>query len=275
MWVRTSKAPLHDPQGGVIGVLGAYEDITERKVMEQELHDALEDLRRSNAELEQFAYVASHDLQEPLRAVTGYLQLLVRRYRDRLDGDAVEFIDFAADGAARMRRLIEDLLVYSRLGARGGEFQPTDCETLISDVLSSLQPLIEESRASVTHDPLPTAWADASQLEQLFQNLIGNAIKFRAQASPQVHISVERREGEWLFAVRDNGLGIEPQYHERIFVMFQRLHTRDHYTGTGIGLAICKRVVERHGGRIWVESQPPSGQGSTFYFTLPIREEEH
>jgi PAS domain S-box-containing protein len=271
VWLRTSKLPLYDRHGNVIGVLGIYEDITERKEMEAQLQQTLEDLRRSNTELEQFAYVASHDLQEPLRVVTSYLQLLVRRYRDRLDGDAVEFIDYAVDGAARMKRLIEDLLAYSRVGTRGGEFAPTDCAEVLGHVLNSLQLMIEEAGALVTHDPLPTVMADASQLEQLFQNLIGNAVKFRRPAPPRVHVSAERRANEWLFAVRDNGIGIEPQHRERIFAVFQRLHAREHYTGTGIGLAICKRVVERHGGNIWVESQP--GQGATFFFTLPIHEE--
>jgi len=249
-----------DEKGRIKGIRCTIQDITERKKAEEEL-------ARSNKELEQMAYVASHDLQEPLRMVTSYVQLLARRYKGKLDGDADEFIGFAVDGAARMQQLINDLLTYSRVGTRGRKFEPTDCEIILGQALENLQIAIEEKRAIVTHDPLPTILADNVQLGQLFQNLIGNAIKFQGPELPHVHVSASRNENGWVFSVRDNGIGIAPEYAERIFVIFQRLHTREKYPGTGIGLAVCKKIVERHGGRIWVESQP--GKGATFYFTVP------
>ena len=199
--------------------------------------------------------------------VSNYTQLLARRYGDRLDGDADEFIGFAVDGATRMQRLIEDLLAFSRVGTRGKDLEPTECEAVLERTLRSLGTAVEESGAQVTCDPLPTVPADDVQLAQVFQNLIGNAIKFRGQEPPRVHISAQRDGSNWRFSVRDNGIGVDPQYNERIFVIFQRLHGREEYPGTGIGLAICRKIVERHGGRIWVESQP--GQGATFYFTIP------
>ncbi len=243
-------------------------DITERRRAEEALRERSEALERSNKELEQFAYIASHDLQEPLRMVSSYTQLLERRYKDQLDADAHDFIHFAVDGANRMQRLINDLLAYSRVGTRGKPFEKTYGEVVIDQALDNLRTAIEGSGAVITHDPLPTVMADEAQLLQLFQNLIGNAIKFRGDQLPQVHVGVERRGGEWQFSVHDNGIGIDPQYYERIFVIFQRLHSKEEYPGTGIGLAVCKKIVERHGGTIWVESQP--GEGSTFYFTIPV-----
>jgi light-regulated signal transduction histidine kinase (bacteriophytochrome) len=224
-------------------------------------------LSRSNEELGQFAYVASHDLQEPLRMVASYTQLLSRRYKGRLDSDADEFIAFAVDGASRMQRLIQDLLEYSRVGTKGRELVDTSSEEALGQALKNLRRAIETSGAVVTHDPLPGVLADDMQLTQLFQNLVGNAIKYQSSGAPQVHISAAKNGGlKWIFSVKDNGLGIDPQYFERIFGMFQRLHKREEFAGTGIGLAICKKIVERHGGTISVESRP--GQGSTFKFVL-------
>jgi len=230
-----------------------------------------EELARSNAELEQFAYVASHDLQEPLRMVASYVQLLEQRYKDKLDSDANEFIEYAVDGALRMQKLIDGLLAYSRVGTLGKEFAPTDTEALLDDVLANLQVAIEETGAVVTHDPLPTVPADDVQLARVFQNLISNAIKFCSEEPPRVHISAAQDADEWVFSVRDNGIGIDPQHHERIFTLFQRLHTRRQYPGIGVGATIARVIVQRHGGRIWVESEP--GKGSTFYFTISTRGE--
>ncbi|MFQ5795071.1 MAG: ATP-binding protein [Candidatus Bipolaricaulia bacterium] len=235
----------------------------------EQLQRANVELARSNADLEQFAYVASHDLQEPLRMVASYTQLLAKRYEGQLDSDADEFIAYAVDGSNRMQRLINDLLAYSRVGTQGKDFEPTDCETVLDQALANLQMVIEESGTRVIHDPLPTVMTDNLQLGQLFQNLIGNAIKFQSDKPPEIHVGAEHKNGEWLFSIRDNGIGIDPKYAERIFVIFQRLHGKGEYPGTGIGLAICKKIVERHGGRIWVESE--SGQGSTFHFTISDR----
>ena len=256
--VEIGLNPIETDEG--LFVLASVVDISARKRAEEEL-------RRSNAELERFAYVASHDLQEPLRMVGNYVQLLGKRYKGKLDSDADDFIGFALDGAVRMQRLIEDLLAYSRVSSRGAELAPTDAGAALEHALASLKLAVEDARADITHDPLPTVPADQSQLEHVFLNLIGNALKFRGSRRPAIHVTAAMHDGDWVFSVRDNGIGIEPQYFERIFVIFQRLHGREEYPGTGIGLAITKRIVERHGGRIWVESQP--GAGSTFFFALP------
>ncbi len=253
--------------GAPRAILEINRDVTDRKRAEEALEQKAEDLARSNADLEQFAYVASHDLQEPLRMVANFTQLLAERYRDQLDTDGVEFIGFAVDGARRMQRLIQDLLMYSRVGTRGKKFERTDCNEVLGQVIANLQVAIQESGGLVTHDTLPTVMADASQLPQVFQNLISNAIKFRGKDAPRVHVTAARQGARWMFTVRDNGIGIDPEFADQIFVIFQRLHSREEYPGTGIGLALCKKIVERHGGRIWVESQP--GNGATFYFTIP------
>lgn len=256
--------------------------LSQAQLLEKETQQSQE-LARSNAELEQFAYVASHDLQEPLRMVTSYLQLLERRYKNQLDANADQFINYAVDGARRMQTLINDLLNYSRVSSRGQPFMRVDCSVILQQAIANLQIAIQDSKAVVTHDPLPEVMADATQLIQVFQNLIGNAIKFCRHQQPRIHIGVAKPDGnlngeslnliplanEWLFWVCDNGIGLESQYAERIFIIFQRLHGRDKYPGTGIGLAICKKIIERHGGRMWVESK--LGQGSTFYFTIPDR----
>jgi signal transduction histidine kinase len=241
----------------------------EARVQERtaELQDANVNLLRSNQELEQFAYVASHDLQEPLRAVNSYAQLIARRYSGNLDAKGDKYLGYIMDGATRMQQLINDLLSFSRVGTHSKPLKPMDCEVVLNQVLDNLKVAIAESEAIVTHDPLPTVMGDETQLIQLFQNLIGNAIKFRRQEGPQVHVLAVEGDNEWAFEVRDNGIGIEPEYFERIFTIFQRLHARSEYPGTGIGLAVCKKIVERHGGRIWVKSEP--GIGTTFHFTIP------
>jgi len=258
--VASRWALVRDPQGRPRGILKTNYDITERKRVE-------EDLRLSNVELEQFAYVASHDLQEPLRVISGFLQLLQHRYAGKLSPDADAYIRFAVDGASRMRNLIRDLLEYSRVGRRGHPFASTDCNTVVQIVIGNLQPAIVEKQGNVTCDPLPSVNGDSTELTQLFQNLIGNAIKFHGPQPPEVHVNAEQRGTEWVFSVRDNGIGIDPKDFQRVFVIFQRLHSLEEYPGTGIGLALCKKIVERHGGHVWVESAP--GKGSTFYFTLP------
>ncbi|MEW6586721.1 MAG: ATP-binding protein [Nitrospirota bacterium] len=232
----------------------------------EELKHLTEELKRSNTDLEQFAYVASHDLQEPLHVIKGFLGLLGKRYKDRLDEKALEFIGLSVEGAERMQELIRDLFDYSRVGNRCKAFKPTDCSAVVRDALSNLKVAIVESGAEVTVSSLPVIVGDAAQLTSLFQNLIGNAIKFRGAEPPRIHISSERKADGWMFTVRDNGIGIDPKFSDRIFDVFQRLHTRDEYPGTGIGLAVCKKIVERHGGRIWVESEPE--KGATFYFTI-------
>ena len=266
--IEIMLSPLRNAEG--ILVTAAIRDITTRKKAAALLLQKVEELYRSNEELGQFAYIASHDLQEPLRMVASYTQLLSSRYKGKLDSDADEFIAFAVDGASRMQRLIQDLLTYSRVGTKGKDLIETSSEDALQQALINLRGAIEDSGALVTHDPLPPVLADETQLIQLFQNLVGNAIKYQRPGVPKVHVSAVRNGGKkWNFSVQDNGLGIDPQYFEKIFGMFQRLHKRDEFAGTGIGLTICKKIVERHGGNISVESQP--GQGSTFRFALAGR----
>ncbi|MDB6029489.1 MAG: sensory box protein [Verrucomicrobiales bacterium] len=243
-------------------------DVTERKQAEEQLKNTALELGRSNAELEQFAYVASHDLQEPLRAVSGCVQILQQRYKDSLDSKATDLIQHAVDGSLRMQTLIHDLLSYSRVSSKAQPLETVDSATALNSALLNLKSAVEESHAEVVFNGLPSVKADPVQLSQLFQNLVGNALKYRGEQNPKIRIEAEpENKHQWRFAIRDNGIGIEPQYYERIFRLFQRLHTRREYTGTGIGLALCKKIVERHGGSIWVESQPE--KGSTFFFTLP------
>jgi PAS domain S-box-containing protein len=266
--IEIMLSPLESAEG--ILVTAAIRDITERNKSEERLVKTVGELKRSNDELQQFAYVASHDLQEPLRMVASYTQLLAKRYQGRLDSDADEFIAFAVDGCNRMQGLIQDLLAYSRAGTKGKALCQVSGEDALEGALTNLRATIEQSGAIVSHDSLPAIRTDETQLTQVFQNLVGNAIKYRRAEVPRVHVSATKSgDNEWIFSVRDNGLGIAPQYFERIFVLFQRLHGRDEFDGTGMGLAICKKVLERLGGRIWVESQPE--KGSTFRFALPER----
>ncbi|MCK5225741.1 MAG: PhnD/SsuA/transferrin family substrate-binding protein [Planctomycetes bacterium] len=268
-WSSTTKMALRDKNGTIIGTFGVSRDITSRCFAEQRLaHTALE-LKRSNADLQQFASVASHDLQEPLRMITSYLQLLVKRYEDKFDSDAKEFISFAVDGAKRMQGLINDLLQYSRVGTRGKPFAPCNLEDLVTRSIRDLGQKIEENNAVVTHTRMPNVEADATQLEQIFRNIINNALKYRhKEVLPKIHVACEQKDKEWIFSIKDNGIGMEKKYFDRIFIIFQQLHARNEYGGSGIGLAVCKRIIERHGGQIWVESE--FGKGSTFYFTLPV-----
>jgi PAS domain S-box-containing protein len=268
--IEIMLSPLESAEG--ILVTAAIRDISERKKSEEHLLKTVGELKRSNEELQQFAYVSSHDLQEPLRMVASYTQLLAKRYKGRLDSDADEFIAFAVDGCNRMQGLIQDLLAYSRAGTTGKALCEVSGEGALQGALTNLRITIEQSGAVVSHDSLPAITTDETQLTQVFQNLVGNAIKYRSAEVPRVHVSAAKNGGnEWIFSVRDNGLGIAPQYFERIFILFQRLHGRNEFEGTGIGLAICKKVLERLGGRIWVESQLE--KGSTFYFALPERGE--
>jgi PAS domain S-box-containing protein len=242
-------------------------EVEERKRAEELMSLKAHELARSNADLEQFAYLVSHDLQEPLHVAAGFLKLLSRRYKGKLDPKAEEFIDAALESIQRMEQQIRDLLDYSRVTTRGKEFERVDVSAVVDQVLKDLSLAIQEKKAKITREPLPRVMGDPSQLARVFQNLIGNALKFSGDKPPRVHIGVEQAEGEWRFRVQDQGIGIDPKNFERIFLMFERLHSRSDYPGTGIGLAICKKIVERHGGRIWVESEP--GQGATFYFSLP------
>ncbi|MDX8410640.1 MAG: PAS domain S-box protein [Mariprofundaceae bacterium] len=269
-----SRRPLHPPPRGrdllrIIAARAAVE--IRRSRAEEALMEQASELARSNEELRQFAYVASHDLQEPLRMVASYTQLLDRRYRGKMGDEADDFIHFVVDGAKRMQLLINDLLTFSRVDSGPAEFEPVDFHIVLIDALRNLQAAIEESGAVITQDAMPVVRADAAQMRQLFQNLIGNAIKFHDGRPPKVHIGAEYREDQWVFSVRDHGIGMEPEQTERIFLIFQRLHGRDQYSGSGIGLAICRKIVDRHHGRIWVESQP--GKGATFLVGIPDKGE--
>ena len=286
-WVSTSKIPYLNETGEVIGVIGVSMDVTERKLAEEELkkhRDHLEELvnertmeldnaiiglKRSNQELEQFAYVASHDLQEPLRMVSSYTQLLERRYKDQLDQDARDFIFFAVDGANRMQHLINDLLDYSRVTTRGKPFAKLDLSTVLGHAIANLQKKIQETGAMIVNDDLPFVYGDEVQLVRVFQNLLDNAMKFRGTDPPRINVSAKTLDEKIQISITDNGIGIDKIYSDRVFTIFQRLHTKVEYPGTGIGLAICKRTIERHGGKIWFESEP--GKGTTFYFTLNFK----
>ncbi|MFP3975755.1 MAG: sensor histidine kinase [Chloroflexota bacterium] len=251
--------------------LAFVRDISERKRAEKKLEEARADLERSNKELEHFAYIVSHDLQEPLRMVSSYMKLIEKRYNDVLDESGREFVYYAADGSRRMQELLNDLLSYCRVSTRGKPIQPVDCDAVLESVVVMLGMAIRDADARVTWDDMPQIVGDESQLVQLFQNLIANALKYRGNEPPRIHISATEKHNEWLFSVQDNGVGIDPQFKERVFLIFERLH-RQEYEGTGVGLAVCKKIVERHGGQIWLESEP--GQGTTFHFTIPRRAQE-
>jgi signal transduction histidine kinase len=248
---------------------GSVRRAVREKQLRQENRQGHEDLARSNRDLEQFAYVASHDLQEPLRMVATYTQLLAERYRGKLDADADKYIHYAVDGALRMQKLVQDLLTFSRVGRQALAMQSTDCNVVLETALTNLEAAMQESHAVVEHAQLPTVMADSSQLVQVLQNLIGNAIKFRGTKPPLIRVSAEAQGKEWVLSVADNGIGIAADHMEEVFVIFRRLHTRSEYPGNGIGLSICKKIIEQHGGRIWIESE--AGHGSTFRFTLPTR----
>ncbi len=266
-WAGVVITAIKDDKGQLLGFSKVTRDLTMQKQAAEALERKAQELVRSNADLEQFAYVASHDLQEPLRIVKSFTQLLAKRYGDKLDKEATEFVEFIVDGVTRMQQLINDLLAYSRVGKGAPFSESLDFEVVFRKALGNLRSAIEESHAVITHDPLPSLRANPTEMLQLFQNLLSNAIKFCSKGKPCIHITAVKRQEGWLFSFRDNGIGIDPQYIDRIFVIFQRLHAQKEYPGTGIGLAICKKIVEHHGGRIWVESQ--SGMGSVFYFTIP------
>jgi PAS domain S-box-containing protein len=267
IWVSISSKLATEDNKGTDICYGIIQDITQRKIAEEALTRKTTDLARSNADLEQFAHIASHDLQEPLRMVASFTELLARKYKGRLDGDADEFISIVVDGANRMKQLINDLLAFSRIGTRANPFEPTDFNEAFNHALGNLAVIIKEHDAEVKAGRFPILMADGEQIVLLFQNLIANGVKFHGLVRPQIKISSKHRNNEWTFSITDNGIGIDTRYFERIFGVFQRIHGKRDYPGTGMGLAICKKIVERHGGRIWVESEP--GKGSTFSFTIP------
>lgn len=266
-FMKVIRTPVKDAQDKVIGVQAIWLDVTELQQAQNRLERYAQNLERSNVDLQQFAYVASHDLQEPLRAVSSYCQLIEKHYSGQLDERALRWLQFVVGGAQRMQTLVRDLLTYARVDNKAESWIAVDSDSVCRQAAENLSQAIKEAEAEVTIGKLPVVWADATQLEALFQNLIGNAVKFRGERRPRVSIAAQRVDDVWQFAVRDNGIGIKAEFHERVFEIFKRLESQDRYSGTGIGLAICKRIVERYGGRIWVESQP--GQGSTFFFTLP------
>lgn len=264
-----NSIPYLNPDGEIVGNIKALINITERKQAEKKLKEISDALKRSNEDLEQFTHVISHDLREPLRTITSYVQLLVKHYKDKLDQNGIDFINYAVSGAKRMNRLIQDLLAFSRVGTQDRAFEWIDCEKPFEKVLLNLQIMIKEKGTEITCDPLPNVMGDFTQLMQLFQNLIENSIKFSSGDNIcRIHVSARKKEDYWIFAVKDNGIGIDPVYFKKVFIIFQRLHSREEYSGSGIGLTICKKIVQRHGGTIWVESE--LGKGSTFYFSLPI-----
>ncbi|NEQ23447.1 MAG: GHKL domain-containing protein, partial [Microcoleus sp. SIO2G3] len=264
----TSKSVYRDPEGKIQGLVGFAKDITPQKQSEQQLKALNAELTRSNQELEQFAYVASHDLREPLRKIKSYTDLLVKRYQGQLDEKADKYIAYITNGAERMQALITDLLTYSRVGKGELLKEPIDLHHVLDETLSDLSRAIQESKAVITATSLPTVNANPRQMGQLLQNLISNAIKYRGTQAPEIQIKAVQQDQYWTISVQDNGIGIDPQFAERIFAIFQRLHAKDEYDGTGIGLAICKKIIERHDGQIWIESK--LGNGTTFFFTLPV-----
>ncbi|MGZ7068455.1 MAG: sensor histidine kinase, partial [Methanobacterium sp.] len=270
-YYQSILVPEYNPNNKIESVLIISRDITARKQAEEQLKEIITELERSNQELQSFAYITSHDLQEPLRSIASYAQLLKRRYKGQLDSDADDFIEYMVSGATRLQDMIKGLLDYSRVGTQGEEFKEFDSEDALNNTLSNLKSSIEECNAEVTHDKLPVITADESQITRVFQNLMGNALKFRKEGiMPKIHIKARKEDNEYVFSVHDNGIGMEKQYSDRIFEVFKRLHPIGEYEGTGIGLAVVKRIVERHGGHIWVESE--LGKGTTFYFTIPIDE---
>ncbi|MCX6007129.1 MAG: ATP-binding protein, partial [Chloroflexi bacterium] len=258
--------PIRDAGGRITNAAIQHIDLTNRKKAEERVLIKTLELERSNTELERFAYVASHDLQEPLRTISSYLQLLERRYREKLDDKGLQYMDFTVTAANRLQNMISGLLEYSRVETRGQPLEPVNCEVVLRQTLENLRQAIDESKAQITYGPLPTVPADKGQLLRLFQNLLSNSIRYRGQEPPLIHVSAEKQKGEWVFSVKDNGIGIDPEYKDQIFIIFQSLHGRD-VPGIGLGLSVARRIVERHGGRIWVESEP--GKGATFYFTIP------